>query len=64
MNFEKLVNYFTLYLNKKICNYTYIFTKCNDIFKFSISLKFIVVKTFLAVPSKTGLFYIALFIYS
>ena len=48
---------------KNIENYTYIFTKCNDFFKFSISLKLNGVKTFLAVPPKTLLFLLARFIY-
>ena len=44
-----------------ICNYTYIFTKCNDIFKFYISLRLNGVKTFIAVTPQTGLFSIARF---
>ena len=38
--------YCSLKLPKKIHLYTYIFSKCNDIFKFSISIKLNGVKTF------------------
>ena len=55
--------HFILQFYKKICKYTYIFTKCNYILKFLISLKLHGVKTFQAVPPpKPGLFSIARFL--
>ena len=69
---EFLLRIFKIYLHFIVhynCTKRYriifkIFTKCNDIFKFSISLKLNGVKTFLAVHPKTRLFYIARFLYN
>ena len=45
---------FIIYYNlgKKMSQYTYIYTKCNDIFRFEISIKLKGVKTVLGVPTK------------
>ena len=50
-------------MNKKICNYTYIFTKCNHILKFLISHKLNEKIAFQGIPPKATLFSIADFIY-
>ena len=64
---KKSLNLIIRYNLEKICYrlliYIYIYTKYNDIFKFTISLKLNEELAFLGVSPKTGLFSIARFLY-
>ena len=55
--------YYSFFFQKNIIGHTYICTKCNDNFKFTISLKLNGVKTFLTVSPIACLFYITRFLY-
>ena len=55
--------YYSFLFHKKIIGHMYICTKCNDNFKFTISLKLNGATTFTAVPSNACLFSITPFLY-
>ena len=55
--------YYSFFFHKKWIGHTYICTKCNDDFKFTISLKLNGAKDFIAVPPNSCLFSITSFLY-
>ena len=54
--------YYSFIFHKNIIGHTYICTKCNDNFKFTISLKLSRAKTFIAVPPNACLFSVTRFL--
>ena len=54
---------FDFFFHEYIWNYTYIWTICNDNFKFTLSLKLKGLIPFIAVPPNACLFFITCFLY-